>query len=88
MLMSQNVSSKTSAEITRVANKGPFIFYEIEGADGIEGGGGHEKKTGLKGGAIQKNIVCKRGGGVTQKITVKYCKNSIYDDAKFSTKMP
>ena len=28
------------------------------------------------------------GGGVTQKITVKYCKNSIYDDAKFSTKMP
>ena len=48
--------------------------------------GGHEKKTGLKGGVIQKNIVCK--GGVTQKITLKYCKNSIYDDAKFSTKMP
>ena len=53
---------------------------------GLRGGGGHEKKTGLKGGAIQKNIVCK--GGVTQKITLKYCKNSIYDDAKFSTKMP
>ena len=46
-----------------------------------------KKKTGLKGGAIQKNIVCK-GGGVTQRITLKYCKNSIYDDAKFSTKMP
>ena len=40
--------------------KGPFIFYEIGGAGGIEGGG-HEKKTGLKGGAIQKNIVCKGG---------------------------
>ena len=48
--------------------------------------GGMKIKTGLKGGAIQKNIVCK--GGVTQKITLKYCKNSIYDDAKFSTKMP
>ena len=55
------------------------------GAGGIEGGA-WKKKTGLKGGGIQKNIVCK--GGVTQKITVKYCKNSIHDDAKFSTKMP
>ena len=36
-------------------------FFEIGGADGIEGGGGNEKKTGLKGGAIQKNIVCKGG---------------------------
>ena len=39
-------------------DKGPFIFYEIGGAGGIEGRGGHEKKTGLKGGAIKKNIVC------------------------------
>ena len=48
--------------------------------------GGHEKKTGLKGGASQKNIVCE--GGVTQKITLKCYNNSIYDAAKFSTKMP
>ena len=46
-----------------------------------------KKKTGLKGGAIQKNIVC-NGVGSLKKITLKYCKNSIYDDAKFSTKMP
>ena len=49
-------------------------------------GGGHPKKIGLKGGASQKNIVCK--GGVTKKITLKCCNNSIYDGAKFSTKMP
>ena len=48
--------------------------------------GGHEKKTGLKGGGSQKMSV--RGGGVTQKITLKCCNNSIYDGAKFSTKMP
>ena len=30
-------------------------------------GGGHEKKTGLKGEAIQKNIVC-RGGGSLKKL--------------------
>ena len=63
---------------------GPFIFfYEIGGAGGIEGA--MKKKTGLKGGASQKNIVCE---GVTQKITLKCCNNSIYDAAKFSTKMP
>ena len=28
---------------------------------GLRGGGGHEKKTGLKGGASQKNIVCEGG---------------------------
>ena len=44
--------------------------------------GGHEKKTGLKGGAIQK--ISSVRGGVTQKTALKYCKNSIYDDAKFS----
>ena len=45
-----------------------------------------KKKTGPKGGAIQK--ISSVRGEVTQKITLKYCKNSIYDDAKFSTKMP
>ena len=43
------------------AHKGPFIFYEIGGAGGIEGGGGHEKKTGLKGGSSKK-ISSVRGG--------------------------
>ena len=46
-----------------------------------------KKKLVLKGGPSKK-ISSVRGGGVTQKITLKYCKNSIYDDAKFSTKMP
>ena len=45
---------------SKLYNKGPFIFYEIGGAGGIEGGA-MKKKTGLKGGAIQKNIVCKGG---------------------------
>ena len=45
-----------------LGHKGPFIFYEIGGAGGIEGGG-HEKKTGLKGGAIQK-ISSVRGGSL------------------------
>ena len=48
--------------------------------------GAMKKKLVLKGGASKKKIVCK--GGVTQKTTLKYCKNSIYDDAIFSTKMP
>ena len=46
-----------------VCTKGPFIFYEIGGAGGIEGGA-MKKKTGLKGGGIQKNIVCKGGGSL------------------------
>ena len=33
--------------------RGPFIFYEIGGAGGIEGGG-HEKKLVLKGGHPKK----------------------------------
>ena len=45
-----------------------------------------KKKLVLKGGPSKK--ISSVRGGVTQKITLKYCKNSIYDDAKFSTKMP
>ena len=46
--------------------------------------GGHEKKTGLKGGPAKKILFVR---GVTQKITLKCCNNSIYDGAKFSTKI-
>ena len=45
-----------------------------------------KKKLVLKGGPSKK--ISSVRGGVTQKIPLKYCKNSIYDDAKFSTKMP
>ena len=44
-----------------------------------------KKKLVLKGGSSKKISSVR---GVTQKITLKYCKKSIYDDAKFSTKMP
>ena len=43
-------------------NKGPFISYEVGGAGGI--GGGHQKKTALKGGPSKKN----RGKGGSRRI--------------------
>ena len=48
------------------------------------GVGGMPKKIGVKGGASKKNIVCKGGGMVTAKITLKCCNNNIYGGAKFS----
>ena len=41
--------------------------------------GGHEKKTGLIGGPAKKILSVR---GVTQKITLKWCNNSIYDGLK------
>ena len=44
-----------------------------------------KKKLALKGGPAKKILSVR---GATQKITLKCCNNSIYDGAKFSTKMP
>ena len=67
--------------------KGPFIFYEL-GGGGLVGlrGGRHANKLALKGGGRPKKY-CPQGR-VTPKFTLKYCNYSIYDGAKFSTKIP
>ena len=52
---------------------------------GLRGGGGHAKKIGVKGGPVKKILFVR---GVTQKITLKCCNDSINDGAKISTIMP
>ena len=66
-------------------NKGPFIFYEIGGAGGIDGGGAMQKKLALKGGPAQKILSVT---GVTQKITLKCCNNSAKLVQNFLPKCP
>ena len=63
---------------------GPFIFYEVGGLVGFEGG--HAKKYGFKGGGSQKNMVCK--GGVTKKIAFKFSSDSFCNNANISARRP
>ena len=53
---------------------------------GFEGGGGHVKKYGFKGGASRKNMVCK--GGVTKKIAFKFSSDSFCNNANISARRP
>ena len=48
--------------------------------------GGHVKKYGFKGGASQKNMVCK--GGVTKKNAFKFISDSISNNANISARRP